>query len=93
MNIPTFSLVIETANLSLADLGGLRDTLESLAAQTLSLSNAREVLIADSGDVPTDVLQETLRTFPWARAMRLPEGTGYEELKMAGAAAATGDAS
>ena len=91
MNIPSFSIVIETANLSLADLGGLRDTLESLAAQTLSLSNAREVLIADSGDVPTDVLQETLRRFPWARAMRLPEGTGYEELKMAGAAAATGD--
>jgi glycosyltransferase involved in cell wall biosynthesis len=91
MSVPSFSLIIETANLSLADLDGLREGLESLAVQTLPLTNAREVLIADSGDVPTDVLQDTLRQFPWARAMRLPEGTGYEELKMAGAKAATGD--
>ena len=91
MNHPSFSLVIETANLSLADLDGLREGLASLAEQSLPLSSAREVLIADSGDVPTDVLQETLKPYPWARVMRLPEGTGYEELKMAGARAASGE--
>jgi len=91
MKVPSFSLVIETANLSLADLDGLRETLESLAAQSLPVQNAEEVLIADSGDVPADVLQDTLKAYPWARVMRLPEGTGYEELKMAAARAATGD--
>jgi glycosyltransferase involved in cell wall biosynthesis len=91
MKLPSFSLIIETANLSLADLGGLRETLESLAAQSLPVQNAEEVLLADSGDVPAEVLQNTLKTFPWVRVMRLPEGTGYEELKMAGAKAATGE--
>jgi glycosyltransferase involved in cell wall biosynthesis len=88
---PRFSVIIETANLSLADLDGLQETLASLAAQSLSIRNATEVLIADSGDVPEHVFQATLRTYPWARVMRLPEGTGYEELKMAGAKATTGD--
>ena len=91
MNIPSFSLVIETANLSLADLGGLQETLASLSRQSLSLHGAADVIIADSGDVPQDVFHETLRTYPWARVMRLPEGTGYEELKMAGANSTTGD--
>jgi glycosyltransferase involved in cell wall biosynthesis len=91
MSVPSFSVIIETANLSLADLGGLRETLESLAAQSYPLTNAREVLIADSGDCPPELLKDMLKAFPWARAMGLPEGTGYEELKMAGAKASTGE--
>jgi glycosyltransferase involved in cell wall biosynthesis len=91
MSIPTYSVIIETANLSLADLDGLRVTLESLANQTLPLQNAREVLLADSGDVPPEVLRSTLETYPWVKPMGLPEGTGYEELKMAGANASTGE--
>jgi glycosyltransferase involved in cell wall biosynthesis len=88
---PSFSVIVETANLSLADLDGLQETLASLATQSLSIRNANEVLIADSGDVPEAVFQTTLTAYPWARVMRLPEGTGYEELKMAGAKATTGD--
>jgi glycosyltransferase involved in cell wall biosynthesis len=91
MNRPSLSLVIETANLSLADLDGLRETLESLAAQSLPISEANEVLLADSGDVPDDVLQQALKAFPWVSHMRLPDGVGYEELKMSGARAATGE--
>ena len=91
MTVPSYSLIIETANLSLADLDGLRETLDSLAVQTLPVQNAREVLLADSGDVPPDSLQQTLRTYPWVRPMGLAEGTGYEELKMAGANASSGE--
>jgi glycosyltransferase involved in cell wall biosynthesis len=90
MSLPSFSLVIETANLSLADLDGLHDTLDSLAAQSVPMGAANEVLLADSGDVPEEVLQRTLLAYPWVRLMRMPQGTGYEELKMAGATAATG---
>jgi glycosyltransferase involved in cell wall biosynthesis len=91
MKLPSFSLVVETANLSVADLNGLHDTLESLAAQSLPPQNAREVLLMDSGDVPERVLGQVLTAYPWVRVMRLPRGTGYEELKMAGATAATGE--
>ena len=91
MSIPSYSVIIETANLSLADLDGLRGTLESLAVQTLPVQNAGEVILADSGDVPPDVLRDTLATYPWVRPMKLAEGTGYEELKMAGAMASTGE--
>ena len=90
-DVTSFSLVIETANLSLADLDGLQDTLKSLSAQSLSPATAQDVLIADSGDVPDDVFRQTLAAYPWARVLRLPEGTGYEELKMAGARATRGD--
>ena len=72
MTVPSYSLIIETANLSLADLDGLRKTLDSLAVQTLPVQNACEVLLADSGDVPPDSLQQTLRTYPWVAA----DGTG-----------------
>jgi glycosyltransferase involved in cell wall biosynthesis len=91
MKVPSFSVVVETANLSLADLDGLRETLASLAAQSLPIQGANEVLLADSGDVPEETLQRSLTAFPWVRRMRLPDGTGYEELKMAGARASTGD--
>ena len=91
MEHPSFSLVIETANLSLADLDGLRETLESLAAQSAPVRGANEVLLADSGDVPADVLQQSLKAFPWVSHMRLPDGMGYEELKMAGAKATSGE--
>ena len=40
MTVPSYSLIIETANLSLADLDGLRGTLDSLAVQTLPVQNA-----------------------------------------------------
>ena len=91
MKVPSFSVVIETANLSLADLDGLKETLASLAAQSLPIQRANEVLLADSGDVPDETLQHSLEAFPWVRLLRLPDGTGYEELKMAGARASTGE--
>jgi glycosyltransferase involved in cell wall biosynthesis len=91
MTLPTFSVAIETANLSMADLDGLKETLESLLAQTVPISSANEVLLTDSGDVPTEVLEALLREYPWVRAVRLPRSTGYEELKRAGVEAATGE--
>ena len=91
MTLPSFSVVVETANLSMAELDGVRETLESLSAQSLPIENAADVFLVDSGDVPEPVLQHMLSTYGWVRAMRLPRGTGYEELKMAGANAATGE--
>ena len=91
MNLPSFSVVIETANLSMAELDGLIGTLQSMAAQSVPIQNAAEVFLVDTGDVPDDVLQQLLKDYSWVRLMRLPESVGYEELKMAGANAATGE--
>ncbi len=91
MNLPSFSLVIETANLSMAELDGLRGTLESMSAQSVPIQGAAEVFLVDSGDVPEEVLQSMLSAYPWIRAIRLPGTVGYEELKMAGANASTGE--
>jgi glycosyltransferase involved in cell wall biosynthesis len=91
MTLPTFSIVIETANLSMAELDGLMGTLESMAAQSVPIQSAAEVLLVDTGDVPEDVMQRLLKDYPWVRLMRLPATVGYEELKMAGADASTGD--
>jgi glycosyltransferase involved in cell wall biosynthesis len=91
MKLPSFSVVIETANLSMADIDDLRGTLESMAAQTVAVQDAAEVFLVDTGDVPEDALQKILGTYPWLRVMKLPQTMGYEELKMAGANAATGE--
>ena len=91
MNVPSFSVVIETANLSMAELDGLIGTLRSMAAQSVPIRNAAEVLLVDTGDVPEHVLQQLLTDYSWVRLMRLPSSVGYEELKMAGAKAATGE--
>lgn len=91
MNVPGFSVVIETANLSMAELDGLIGTLRSMAAQSVPIQSAAEVFLVDTGDVPEDVLQQLLKDYSWVRLMRLPGSVGYEELKMAGANAATGE--
>lgn len=90
MNAPTFSIILESANLSVAELSSLQNTLRSLNSKDL-IEQSNEVLLMDSGDVPEELLQESLNSFPWLRAVRLPAGTGYEELKMAGARMATGE--
>lgn len=90
MNQPTFSVVLESANLSVAELENLQNTLSSLAADQWILL-AKEVLLMDSGDVPPEMMQQVLAQYPWLRAIAMPAGVGYEDLKMAGASLATGE--
>ncbi|MQA28964.1 MAG: glycosyltransferase [Luteitalea sp.] len=91
MKRPTFSIVIETANLSKAELTGLQRTLESMSQQSVPMEHANAVVIVDSGDVPDEVLQQTLNVYPWIRVLRFPSSTGYEELKMEGLNGTTGN--
>lgn len=50
--LPSFSIVLETENLANADINKLSESLNSLVNQDLSPTQANEVLLIDSGDVP-----------------------------------------
>ncbi|PSB27881.1 glycosyltransferase [Stenomitos frigidus] len=88
--LPSFSLVLETENLANADLDGLLQSLASLAQQDVPLTTANEVLIIDSGDTPTQLLDQLCDRYPWLKVHSVPSTTGYYKAKMLGAATATG---
>ena len=54
---PSFSIVIETANLELADHWRLEASLVSLAAQQPSPECANEVVLIDSGEAPPELIE------------------------------------
>jgi glycosyltransferase involved in cell wall biosynthesis len=87
----TFSIVLETENLATADLRGLMQAIDCLAAQTPPPSAANEVLIIDSGDLPESVKIQLLDQYPWLTFIAAPAGTTYYQAKMLGAQIATGD--
>ncbi|NJM46044.1 MAG: glycosyltransferase family 2 protein [Alkalinema sp. RU_4_3] len=87
----SFSILLETENLATADLRGLTEAIDCLAGQSPSPTQANEVLIIDSGDIPAQVKTQLLDQYPWLTFMAAPEGTTYYQAKMLGAQAATGD--
>ncbi|MBZ8181005.1 glycosyltransferase family 2 protein [Oscillatoria salina] len=91
IKLPSFSIILETENLSTADLGDLYLSLNSLVGQNPSPAEANEVIIVDSGDTPQEVLQELRSRFPWLKLHQAPPGISYYQAKMEGAKVATGD--
>ncbi|HEY9853348.1 MAG TPA: glycosyltransferase [Leptolyngbyaceae cyanobacterium] len=91
MHLPSFSIVLETENLANADLKGLSKSLASLANQDLSLTNANEVLLLDSGDTPPDLLNCLCQQYPWIKVHQIQLSAGYYQAKMLGAQIATGE--
>jgi glycosyltransferase involved in cell wall biosynthesis len=88
---PSFSIVLETENLSVAELDVLRLCLDSLAKQDLSPAIANEVLLIESGDAPAEMLQHLQASYPWLSVMRAPPDTDYYDAKMNGVRQTTGD--
>lgn len=90
-NLPSFSLIIETENLSSAEIDGFFRCLNTLNNQDLSPSCANEVLIVESGDVTVELIERIRTEYPWITFRRIDEGIGYYEAKMKGVALTTGD--
>jgi glycosyltransferase involved in cell wall biosynthesis len=90
-SLPSFSIVIETENLATANLQGLIDAIDCLATQNPSPSQANEVLLIDSGDIPDPVKQALLSQYPWLTVHQAPTGITYYGAKMLGAEIATGE--
>ena len=91
MNLPSFSIILETENLANADLEGLAQSLASLARQDVGPDQANEVILIDSGDAPPALLQQLCARYPWVQVKTAPLGTGYYKAKMLGAELATGE--
>jgi glycosyltransferase involved in cell wall biosynthesis len=90
-NLPSFSLVLETVNLELADIDDVRRSLKSVASQDLDPTSANDVVMVESGEVPQSVLATLTEEFPWLKIIKVPVDIGYEEAKMAGVRETTGD--
>ncbi|RAM51571.1 MAG: glycosyltransferase family 2 protein [Hapalosiphonaceae cyanobacterium JJU2] len=89
-NIPSFSIVFETENLSSVELENIYRSLASIAAQDISPEQANEFLIIDAGYAPQEVIDEICSKYPWITVQKAP-GLGYYEAKMLGATLATGE--
>jgi glycosyltransferase involved in cell wall biosynthesis len=88
---PSFSLIVETENVAKGGLDRLRECLRSLDRQTISPRDALDVIVPQSGDVPTATLEELQREHPWIRLLEMPPDTNYYQAKMAGARLARGE--
>lgn len=90
-NLPTFSIILETENLSTSELEGFYRSVTSLSEQNPSAQCANEVLIIDSGDTPPQILEQIRERYPWIAIHRSPSGISYYEAKMEGARLVTGE--
>jgi glycosyltransferase involved in cell wall biosynthesis len=88
---PSVSILIETSNLSTAELGNLSECLRSLGAQTFSMDRVDEVFVLEASDVSTDALGEVCAEFPWAVVHSVAAGTGYGDVKALSATEAKGE--
>jgi len=89
--LPTFSIILETENLANADLKGLVKSLASLVNQDVSLTQANEVFLMDSGDTPPDLLKQLCDRYAWIKPYPAPPDFGYYQVKMLGVKIATGE--
>lgn len=81
MSLPSFSILVETSNLRLADAARLRVALASIAAQTPSPAQADEVVLLEDGSLPPELLAEVSRQHPWLSLRRIPAGLSYGDHK------------
>ncbi|MBE9178313.1 glycosyltransferase family 2 protein [Oculatella sp. LEGE 06141] len=91
LKLPSFSIVVETENLSTAEMEGLTHCLDTLAAQDVSPTDANEVLIIETGDLPTDLIDRLQTHYPWLTVQRIESSIDYYEAKMKGFSFTTGE--
>jgi hypothetical protein len=88
---PSFSIVVETANLRTARHQRLIESLDSLANQVPSPAQAREVVVLDSGEAPPELIATLRSRYPWISICQLPPETDYGDQKSLAASVASGE--
>lgn len=91
LQLPSFSIILETENLANAEIDNLSASLNSLANQDIAITLANEVLIIDSGDAPPEILKQVCTTYSWIKIKQVQAGADYYDAKMHGVGLATGD--
>jgi glycosyltransferase involved in cell wall biosynthesis len=82
---PTFSVVVETDNVELDDLGALRQCLDSLGQQQPALGRAAGVFLVDGGKLPDPLAEGLRREYPWLTVTRAEGERRYIGQKACGA--------
>lgn len=86
-----FSIVLETENLASVNPEMLIASLDSLAAQTIPASHAKEVILIDSGDMPEGLKKRILGSYPWIKLFSVEAEVDYYSAKMKGFEHTRGD--
>ena len=89
--INSFSIVLETENVSSIPFDQLMKAISSLEHQTLSPSQANEVLLIAESYIPPAQIEALTERFPWLQIHFLENSLRYYETKMLGAKLVTGD--
>lgn len=87
----SYSIIVETDNLSAADSGRLQACLHSIEKSIARQPVPNEVMVFDTGKAPPELLREVQRRFPWLSVRQAGPGVGYYGCKMLGARAASSD--
>jgi hypothetical protein len=90
--LPSYSIVVETENLSLADDECLWRSLASISRSMERVNYPPEkLLIVNSGDLPEETCNQLAVKFPSIELLRAPPGANYYESKMLGVYHSTSD--
>ncbi|WP_071517460.1 glycosyltransferase family A protein [Geitlerinema sp. PCC 9228] len=91
MNLPSFSLIIESENLTSCDPQEIQNMLDSLLNQTVSITTATEVIIGNNGLIPEKILASIKTLIPNLQCIDLERETTYYQAKNLLAEKATGE--
>ncbi len=89
--VSSFSIVLETENVSSIPVEQLMKAISSLEHQTLSPDQANEVLLIAESYIPPTQIEILTQRFPWLKIHFLRKSLRYYETKMLGAKLVTGD--
>jgi hypothetical protein len=89
VTVNSYSVVIETENLSMADNACLWDCLDSLQVAIAKTAPPLEAWLLNTGDVSPAMMATLAEKYPWVTLVQSPPGENYYETKMRGALLST----
>ncbi|WP_204141120.1 glycosyltransferase family 2 protein [Halomicronema sp. CCY15110] len=84
-------MILETENLSSADVAGFSEAIASLLQQDIAVSSATEFIVIDTGELSNTLKQQLQKQYPWMSFLKAPMSLGYYEVKQLGAESASGE--
>jgi hypothetical protein len=89
--LPSFSIIIESENLAVEDSVVLFSALDTLCNQTVSMSDANEAFLVNSGKIPPTVEARIKAEYPSLRIHMIDAESTYYEAKQNTVALTTGE--
>jgi hypothetical protein len=65
MEKTTYSIIIETENLGMAEVEDLKKSLDSIKDQDIEKGKIKEVILIVGTHLPKDIQKEILSEYPW----------------------------